>query len=155
MTHDRYAQVLRDLQQEREEAERELAALQLRLEGLREATDGMEKFLRSERDIPSQAPLDAPPPPPPPPAKPPSTGAGARMIVQGDTSRYWNVRAVWEEEVARGWVANTSEGRSAVRIALTRLAKKYPDQLERVPDGMTFAYRWREGTNSNGHPALP
>ncbi len=180
MTHDRHAEVLHDLKQELEVSERALAALQLRVDGLREATKGMEKLVLSERDIPSEASpdtspapspalsappspaLSAPPSPalpaPPSPALPtkrPSTGAGALMILQSDTSRSWNPRQIWEEEVEREWVANTSEGRSAVRIALKRLHEKYSDQLERIPDGMTFAYRWRDGTSSNGHPALP
>ena len=77
------------------------------------------------------------------------------MIIRSDPSRYWTVRQVWEEMLAREWIANTGDARSAVRIALTRLAKKHADQLERVPEGMTFAYRWKGGTNSNGHPALP
>lgn len=153
MTHDRYAQVLRDLQQEREEAEHELAALQLRVDALREATEGIEKLVRSERNIPSQAPPDARPPPPP--AKPRSTGDGALVIIQSDTSRYWTVRQVWEEMVKREWAGDARDARDAVRIALVRLAKKHVGQLERVPAGATFAYRWNGDTNSNGHPALP
>jgi hypothetical protein len=172
MTHDRHAEVLHDLKQELEVSERALAALQLRVDGLREATKGMEKLVLSERNIPSEASPDASPAPspalptapspalpaPPSPALPtkrPSTGAGALMILQSDTSRSWNPRQIWEKEVEREWVANTSEGRSAVRIALKRLHEKYPDQLERVPEGVTFAYRWKGDTNSNGHPALP
>jgi hypothetical protein len=168
MTHESDAQVLHYLREQLKVAEPELAALQSRVNGLRVAIEGMEEAVRPERDVPSEAPPDASPAPSAPPspapsappspalpAKPPSTGAGALLIIRGDTSRSWNPRQIWEEEVQRKWVANTSEGRSAVRIALKRLAAKYPHQIERVPDGMTFAYRWRDDTNGNGHPALP
>jgi hypothetical protein len=177
MAHD-LVQVLRDLEQELEEAERELAALQLRVEGLRETTDGLKKLMRAEREATPQPSAEVSPAMPAPRATPatptmraaapastmptlwassvtsppkPTTSAGALAIIQSNVNRRWPVREIWQNMVERGWVANTGDSRSAVRIALKRLAEKYPDQLERVPDGPTFAYRWTGDVNTNGH----
>jgi hypothetical protein len=170
MVHD-LVQVLRDLEQQLGEAERELVALQLRVEGLRETTDGIKKLMRAEREATPQPSAEVSPAMPAPqttpatpaaptlpwaasvaPATKPPTSAGALAIIQSNVDRRWPVREIWQNMVDRGWAANTSDGRSAVRISLKRLAEKYPGQLERIPDGSTFAYRWTGDVNTNGHP---
>jgi hypothetical protein len=151
MAHERYEQMLRDLQQERAEAERQLAALQQRVDALRKATDGMEELLTSEREIPSQERPEVPPPPPLPITKP-RTADGALIIIQSDLNRYWTVRDIWEAMVERGWAQDNKDARSAVRIALTRLSVKHAGELERVDAPPTHAYRW-VGGNDDDRPA--
>jgi hypothetical protein len=79
------------------------------------------------------------------------TGMNAAMqVLQGDTTRFWTVREVWDEQVRRGWAKPTEDGHEAVRKALVRLRKR--DSCVQFVEGPTYTYRWvaEELAPSNG-----
>jgi hypothetical protein len=143
MDRDRLIRTLSDLEQERADAEQQLAALQKRLESLRMTTEGMKGLLSEAEREPSsdESVLSASTTTLPTEARPP-TGTGAQIILQTDSTRRWNPRQVWQGMVERGWAPDSDEGRTAVRVALTRLSKRDPDHVIRTDAYPTHEYQW-------------
>jgi hypothetical protein len=77
-------------------------------------------------------------------AEPPRGKEAARQVLESDPSRFWTVREVHDEEVRRGWTeprTRGAKGNPPSRIALDRLQKDYPQNVE-VTDTPVLAYRW-------------
>jgi hypothetical protein len=78
-------------------------------------------------------------------AKDPPRGMRAvRLILESDTSRYWNVREVSDEEVRRGWAEprlRGAKGNPPARAALDRLKSQYPDNVDVIKEPI-LAFRW-------------
>jgi hypothetical protein len=143
------------------EDERQLAALQRRVAARRKLAEAYEELELLERESSSAGAKEAVPEAPPRDEQPSETeprqpGKRARAILQGDPSRGWNPRQMWEQFVERGWAEPTKDALLAVRVALKRLEQRDP-QVVRTQDGITFSYRWVEADTSqlphgsNGH----
>lgn len=145
-----------EIRKELARAEAELALQQRRVDALRKMAEGADELELTEREMSPDGAAEAPPPERPSLQDPGRTGARARVIVQSDTSRDWTPRQVWEQMVARGWAEPTRDARSAVRVALNRLAER-EERLTRTQAGLTYAYRWVAADpdlfahGSNGH----
>lgn len=154
---------LNSLRSERTEAEHQLAMLQRRVDALRKAADGMEDLLASDEASPAwgnsatvqvsvETAVESDEPlvvlkSPHAHVKDPSGGQAALTVLKTDPSRFWTVREVWDDQVKRGWAADTKDARAAVRVALVRLAQRDP-AVERL-DGPTSAYRWTPSSPSH------
>jgi hypothetical protein len=140
-------------------AERE--ALQARLTIVAKAADGLQALLemnsgpvelpgraRSDAGHAEDAPVletqDVRPAPQPPAEETPKGMRAAQLILQSDTSKFWNVREVSDEEVRRGWAEpreRGAKGNPPARAALERLKKYYPGNVKTI--GSPFlAYKW-------------
>src|SRR5262245_12989650 len=100
------------------EDERQLAALQRRVAARRKLAEAYEELELAEREssggakeaVPEAPPRDEQPSEP----EPRQTGTRARAILQGDPSRGWNAREMWQEFVERGWAEPTKDAHVAV-----------------------------------------
>jgi hypothetical protein len=139
------------------EADRQAAAFQRRADALRKMAEAAEELEAAERELASDGPLEGPAPAEQPsPSEPRKTGDRVEMILRSDPSRTWNPHQMHDEMVERRWAQPTKDGRSAVRVALSRLAEREP-RITRTPDGMTYVYKWvsadgdQLARGSNGH----
>jgi len=79
-----------------------------------------------------------------PAGEPPRGMEAARLILQSDMTRYWNVKEVSDEQVRRGWAEprpRGAKGNPPARAALERLKNQYRDNV-RVVWSPFLAYRW-------------
>jgi hypothetical protein len=70
----------------------------------------------------------------------------ARLVLQSDTSRFWNVRDVSDEQIRRGWAEPRppgTKGNPPARAALMRLKDQYPDNVEMVETPF-MAFKWTD-----------
>jgi hypothetical protein len=163
MDRDDLLRTLRALQQERADAERQLAGLQKRVEALRKTADGLEELIGPiapviEEDGPAviseiaeTGRSGSQPPSATAPAvqqsltlqgrvAPPRGSSAALTVLRSVPEHFWTVREVWEEQVKQGWAEETKDGRAAVRVALARLARR-DSHVDRI-DSPVSAYRW-------------
>jgi hypothetical protein len=84
------------------------------------------------------------PVPQPPAEETPKGMRAAQLILQSDTSRFWNVREVSDEEIRRKWAEprpRGAKGNPPARAALERLRTQYPRNIKVI--GSPFlAYKW-------------
>lgn len=77
----------------------------------------------------------------------PNGAEAARLVLESDTSRFWTVRDVHDEQVRRGWAAPRPRGAAGnppCRMALMRLHEQYPESVQRT-DSPFLAFKWTEG----------
>jgi hypothetical protein len=75
----------------------------------------------------------------------------ARLILESDTSKFWSVRQVWDEQVKRGWAEprrRGAKGNPPARVALQRLHDHYPEHVQ-VITAPVLAYKWVPGPSSS------
>jgi uncharacterized membrane protein len=161
MSTDDRTFTLSQIHQALSEDERQLAALQRRVDARRKMAEAAEELELAERELSADAAAAASAhaqqaTPPPASPEPKQTGKRTKVILQSDTSRDWYSREIWEQMVERGWAEPTKDARAAIRVALKRLAERDPDVV-RTAEGMTFAYRFvgadsdQLARGSNGH----
>lgn len=141
------------------EAERQ--TLQSRLATVTKAADGLQALLEmtpgpsewpsragsdagQEDQAPEREPQEATPASEPPVGEPPRGMEAVRLILQSDTSRYWNVKEVFDEQVRRGWAQpreRGAKGNPPARAALERLKNQYREHVA-VVDSPFLAYMW-------------
>jgi hypothetical protein len=177
MDHDDLLRMLRALQQERADAEHQLAGLQRRVEALRKTADGLEELIGSIVSVTKVSVTkddgqpavtetaetgrsDSQPPKTTAPGiqqsltpqgrvAPPKGSSAALAVLKSAPERFWTVREVWDEQVKQGWAGGTKDSRAAVRVALVRLARRDP-HVDRI-DSPVSAYRWSSDlSSSNG-----
>lgn len=88
----------------------------------------------------------------------------AQRILESDTSRYWEVREVSDEQIRRRWAKprpRGTRGNPPARVALDRLHKKYPNNVQ-VRTTPVLAYKWIpepapsvNGSANDFTPAVP
>ncbi len=154
-------------------AERE--ALQSRLTTVTKAADGLQALLEitpAPVELPARARSDAGhveealaleardvrPAVELPAEEQPKGMEAARRILESDTSKFWNVREVWDEQVKRGWAEprpRGARGNPPARAALDRLIKQYPDNVKMIASPF-LAYRWiaQPSSSPNGSGAF-
>jgi hypothetical protein len=131
-----------EMQAARDEADRQIAALQRRADALRKMAEAAEELEAAERELSADSTAEAAPTTEQASLPDPgSTGRRAQVILQSDTSRSWTPRDVWERMVELGWAEATKDARVAIRVSLTRLDKREP-RITRTPTGMTYGYQW-------------
>lgn len=136
---------LNEIRAQHDAAERQAALMQRRADALRKMAEAAEELERAEREMASPEPAPAPEaaqaPEPTASPEPEKTGDRAVFILRKRAGQGINPREMKDEFVARGWSEDTEEARAAIRVALTRLARRNP-RIERTESGYTHTYRW-------------
>ncbi len=128
------------IREARDEAERQLATLQRRLEALRKMSDAADELELAEHEMSSSGAAEAHDEQDVS-SQPRKTGDRALLILQASPGQWWTPRQMHEEMVSRGWAEQTKDARAAIRVALGRLAQR-DEQVDRKEDPPTHAYRW-------------
>lgn len=160
-----------EIREQREHAERRLAAQQQKLDALRkmaEAMDQLEQAELAERELerPDQeqssireaetaahSSIDDQPDEPETEStnvQEPASGRTRERVTRvlvTDAGEYLTPWQVWERAVTEGWAEPTKKGRHAIRASLNRLAAS-DERVERVERPPTHAFRWT--ANGNG-----
>jgi hypothetical protein len=123
--------------------------LQRRLDALNKMADAAEELLADESDTPAASAAV------PEADVPLRTGEKLKAILKRYPGEHRLLRLVWEEAVREGWAENSKDGRSAIRLALGRLAARDP-YVSRIPSGNSYAFGWipagaADLAASNGH----
>jgi len=134
---------LSEIHERQREAERQAALMQRRAEALRKLAEAAEELEQAEREMasPDAKPVAEVVPEPTASPEPGTTGGRALLILRERAGERMNPREMKDEMVARGWAEDTEDARAAIRVSLTRLARRDP-HVERVESGPTHAYRW-------------
>jgi hypothetical protein len=93
-----------------------------------------------------------------PSGEPPRGMEAARQVLESDTSRFWTVREVADEQVRRGWAEpreRGAKGNPPARAALERLEHQYRENV-RVIESPLKAYKWisQPSPSQNGSGAF-
>lgn len=149
--HADLKRLLGEVESEQEAVASQLAALQVRSSALAKTAEGIRALLEMTPEVApwsvgvlSSANHAAPVADTQRAEGIPKGKGAAKLILESDQSRFWNVRDVHDEEVRRGWAEPRppgAPGNPPSRIALQRLAEEYPDNVE-VQTEPVLAYRW-------------
>jgi hypothetical protein len=162
MDHGELSRLLGEFESENDGVLRQITALQSRSSALIRAADGIRALLEvAPESVGSASRLATVPLPssaaavvadvreaenrvPADHEQVPKGKGAAKLVLESDTSRFWTVRDVHDEEVRRGWAEYRAPGASGnppARAALQRLQEDHPDNVE-VQEAPVLAYKW-------------